>query len=470
MLYIVTVLSFLVIINTVYSAPDIQINSPANATYDNNKVFVNVTSNETVDFYITGVTKNIYLEKNTTDVQTSLFGKKGTYTFVIHASNSNGASVKNVTYSISEHNPVNISEGGVLMSSDTEYVLVNNITDDIAWGLPTHNITVNLNGFTIDSYSPISVSCSYSKVFNGTLNGFYGILLDFGMGCLFEDLTIHANELGVQLGVVRDVVFERINMTAPVAMLSVDHSAKLTIKDSNIQGDSGNSAFQHEFSGPDEYTLEHVNITNFAKDFSWLGTPYTPQYILRNSVLRIDESDQSLCGPARIYKQHLVIVNTIDENGNGVPVVVEITDNATIEGDVDFNINSNPTSSVFVATNESGIGSAWITEKVSIISIESPFDIEETVFSPYQITARTKTQNVTTTLYAFGNSTYNVPINLTFPTALPVCTKEQMLDLNNDEVINTKDALIILRTMVGKDVTINATKECNAISFWPVQG
>jgi hypothetical protein len=43
-----------------------------------------------------------------------------------------------------------------------------------------------------------------------------------------------------------------------------------------------------------------------------------------------------------------------------------------------------------------------------------------------------------------------------------------MLDLDNNGVINSKDAQIVLKRMVGQTVTTNGTKQCNALNFFPV--
>jgi len=451
----------------VSAAPDIQILSPQNIQYNTTKVNISVTSNETVDFYVKGFKRDFYVKDNATNYESAVYGKTGTYEFTIYANNSNGATTKTVEFNISASNPVEITEGGLLYSSNTEYILVNNISDFLYWTFPTENISLNLNGFAINYPLAISSICSRSKVANGTLNG--QVAIDFSIGCLFKNLSITVEgEAGVVVWDTENTFFEDITVKAPVGIYSAEHTAVLTIKNSTFIGFGPDDvAFLHDVSTNDDFTLENVKFVNFTKDAEWLDVDI-PTYTLRNTVLNLSESELFYFeGVAKMYTQHLAVINTTDQNGEGVPVVVEIDDGSTISGDSMFDLNANPTKSLLIATNESGLAEVWLTEKVSLLRMESPLTIENVTFSPYNLTARTRDTSTTTTLNIVGNSTFNVNMSLEFPDAeLPTCTLFQMLDLNNDGDVDAKDIKVVVDYMVGKPVEISSVKNCNALNLF----
>lgn len=60
-----------------------------------------------------------------------------------------------------------------------------------------------------------------------------------------------------------------------------------------------------------------------------------------------------------------------------------------------------------------------------------------------------------------------IEFNLEFPQQeLPQCTIAQMLDLNNDGDVNAKDIKIIVDFIVGRPLSINSTKNCNALNLF----
>ena len=457
------------------ATPDIQILSPQNIQYNNTKVIINVTSNETVNFYIKGLLRDFLVKNNDTNYESAFYGKTGNYELTIYANNSNGSATETVEFNISAPNPVEITEGGYLGSSNTEYILVNNITMGLGWSFPTENISVNLNGFAINN-GAIGADCSHSKIANGTINE--GMLyLSFSTGCLFKNLSItHEEEEGIVVWDTENTVFEDIIVTASFGIYSAEHTAKSIVRNSTFISSgppipdwyvtNDDVAFMHDMSQNDEFTLENVKVVNFTKDVNWLDASI-PTYILRSTKLNISESDVWFSGVAKVYTQHLAVINTTDQNGEGVPVVVEIKDNSTISGDPMFDFNVNPTHSLLIATNESGLADVWLTEKISILRIESPLSEEVISYSPYNLTARTRDTTTTTTLNIVGNSTFKVNMSLDFPTAeLPACTLFQMLDLNNDGDITAKDMKIVVDYMVGKPVEISSLKNCNALNLF----
>ena len=123
-------LSLILIVSSIYivsATPQITINSPQQTEYNSTQILLNVTSNETVNFFFkdphTG--KMFPIGENATSLNSYLYINQGSHKFTIWANNSNGETNATVLFNTTKHNPVNITECGYLISSDTAYVLNN---------------------------------------------------------------------------------------------------------------------------------------------------------------------------------------------------------------------------------------------------------------------------------------------------------------------------------------------------------
>ena len=199
---------FLLIVSMsfILAAPNIQINSPQSITYSTTKVLVNISSNETVDFYLKNLRNNLTVKLNSTIYESSLYGKTGNYNFIIYANNSNGISSKNVSFSISASNPINITSCGLLISPNARYEVMNDLSGEcINWREDVNNATFDINGFKIESNSwPITINCFFSEILNGTLNhtadnNLAGLDIQNGDSCLFKDLNIESLTNGISI-------------------------------------------------------------------------------------------------------------------------------------------------------------------------------------------------------------------------------------------------------------------------------
>lgn len=459
------------------AAPDLQIVSPqAFASYDSTNVTINVTSNETVDFFFRSMKRDHYIERNSTSYVSRFYGQNGTVGFTIFANNSNGVSNRTVEFNFTKHNPVEVggTSGGVIGSPDTEYVLVGDIGSTLFVDITTENISVNLNGYTIngDGSASIIMLCSKSVIYNGSLVG--GVNMDFADGCLLKDLAGTSNDYALRLFNIYDLTVDGMTMTTPVGV-SIDQEGfvDLHLKNSRftspVPEGEGTVGFIHDDTVADSIIMEETKFVNYSLDFLWINEPLNPEFILRNSKIALEGADQTAEGTARIYTQHKALLNTTDQNGVGIPVAVEIFDNSTIEGDFSSYLNGNPTDKILVATNSSGLAEVWVTEKVDLIRINSPPEVRTVEYDPYVMRAIARDANATVLLNISSNSTFPVPIGMNFPsqnaTTLPDCAISSMLDLNGDGSVNAHDMKVIVEFMTNKPVTVVSLKGCNALKM-----
>ena len=483
---IISTFLFIVLLSSlVAAAPNIQILSPQNTNYASHKILLNVTSNETVDFFMKGArNNNRVIAKNVTNYESFLYGKIGEFNFSINANNSDGVDSESVVYNITlTDNPINITDNGFLTSPNTEYRIVNNLSSGyLFWSEGTYNIDLNLNGFTIYALSnAINAQCFFSKIYNGTIKvittGLWdtGLTLDTSDSCLFKDLSIETNGVGVIFMTGADrIKFENVNIKAPYGV--VNYNNFLTVaefKNVTITGTGGGAAFRHLTSLSDTYTLEEVVVSNYSKDISIEDYASRVEYVLRSSTINTSGTKEGFTnweqryGITRLLKQHKVIINLTDQNGNPISGAVEIVENNFNPNQEIQTIDHNPTAQVFIGTNAAGVGETFLTEEIEVITSFSPMVSEKKKFDPYNLTARSKGVSADRIInFSATNSTIRVGISFTFQ-EVPQCTILQMLDLNNDGVVDTQDALFIIRQKIGHAVSFNSTKNCQGINLNP---
>lgn len=501
-----SILSFF-ILSFISSAPTITIYSPQNITYNSTKIPINVTSNEPVDFFIrnekTG--KVMVLARNTTKLENSIYARIGTYDFTIQANNSGGESSETIVFSTSAHNPISITECGWLYSSDTKYVLEQDIQDEdtgtCLWIYHLRNITFDLNGHTVRAsntypYTRRAIAMSYvsnSQMYNGTVKsnaapyiGPYGqcypeiaFVLDISK-TRFSNMKIEGF-LGADVWSLNEVSFENVTINSSIGIWYYLMKNTQFINSSFIWNgedvcygmNSPTTAFCDQ-STYSEIFLERTNITGFPENDFYLDNTLTDIY-LRNTNINLSKIRYSdYVADARIYTQHLLVINVTDQFNKTGSGVIEIEDNGIFERKTGLEslnqVLSNPTAHLLVATNDEGEAAVWVTEKLTYAKSSSPAVVEEFDFSLYNLTAKTWDTNETIPLNLTGHhSTIPVifKIQTLAPEELPECAMNEMLDLNHDEEINIQDAIIVLRKIAGLPISANSTRECKGITFNP---
>lgn len=479
-------------ISLISAVPQLTINSPQSTTYNTTKIFLNVTSNEPVDFFIKGPVgqRDIILKENSNNFQNYLYVSEGEHEFKIWANNSNGETNATISFNTTIHNPVNITECGMLGSSDTEYFLNNDVGNDFTsvciYISNVRNISLDLKGHSINSgvgFYPASLRMFYvsnAKIFNGSINSdpAYGIVMDVSLSkTKFLDLNLSGN-VGVSVWDMQDVFFENVNINSTTGLYYWSVS-NIHFINSTFLWNGGSSsgcapvpsAFC-DWSDHSEFFLEETNITGFPDyDFYLRGT-FTDLYLRNTKINTTKVSYSDYAADVRIFTQHLILIDVTDQLNESGSGVVEISGigSASTETEYDAVIETimNPTADLLIATNENGTAEIWLTEKLTHAQSSSPAVVIEYEFSPYNLTAKTWDTNTTVALDLRNvNSTIPVSFMLNVPVQFPTCTVAQMLDLNNDGTVDTKDALIIIRYKTGQDVSINSTKQCSGVNLNP---
>jgi hypothetical protein len=481
----------IVLISSIISAtPIITINSPENITYDSQKVSINITSNEIVDFFFRDLKtgKDVLLAENVTELNDYLYVKSGSHKFIIWANNSNGVVNNSVEFSSTISNPINISSGGYLFSSDTSYILSGDILPGGLMIFNLRNISFNLNGHAMGELQIIYDSDI--KVYNGNIenlgrdtHGTRPWMLELeGSKMTFRNLNITGYFGIVAYPLIADIRFENVKINSSVGFWYESASDIYFINSSFTWngGGVGVLPFPTAFwdcSSHSKIILQETNITGFHYNF-YIEGAYSDIY-LRSSNINISKIRYpDWTSDVRFFKQHLVIINISDQFGLNGACSVRIMDNGILprkEGiENEFETYVNPTGKIFVPTGETGTGEAWLTEKLTIAKTSSPVEITEYDFSNYTLTTRgwgSENYSEITLNLTGHNSTIYVDFPITTGLGgeeLPKCTIMQMLDLNNDGFVNIQDAVIILRKISGLEVSESGTsKQCEGINLNP---
>ena len=483
----------------VSATPQITIISPQPNSYDSTKIALNVTSNEPVDFFIKtprGL-RSILLAENVTAFDSYLYVNEGEHEFTIWANNSNGESNATVIYSSTIHNPVNITNCGILSSPDTEYVLENDINagnDGYCMAMSeVRNVSFNLNGYTISASDTYSGSyrraftiggVSNTQIFNGTVNGsstphsegITEVILIDASRTKFSNLNI-SGMIGFTAINLNKVIFEDVHINSSVGMYYDYISDTYFINSSFIWNGNSNlpvvacvpSAFC-EGSYVSEIFLEETNISGFPEyDFhmKWTST----DFYLRNTKINLSRVIYpAFPSDTRFFTQHLGIITTTDLFGRPQEATVRISDSGTILKKSDFDIFLetlvNPTSEILTSTDENGRAEIWLTEKLTYAKTSSPAVVTEYDFSPYNVTVISGDAISTTNLSLTGlNSTIPMNFSLNIPVALPTCTIAQMLDLTGNGIVDISDKNLLQDYLTGKTLAVNGTKQCEGINM-----
>ncbi len=495
------IFAFVFIISFVSAVPQLTIHSPQNMTYNSTKILVNVTSNEVGDFFLrnerTG--ERQILSANVTGLETYIYASEGNHSFNIFMNSSVGVGNQSVNFSTTLHNPVNVTSCGFLSSSDTKYVLNNDISHSIN-GLGciylsgSRNVSFNLNGHTITAARASGLSVRWVsdiEIFNGTVNGSATLttgkrpyLLDLeGTKLRFENLIIDGH-IGALVWGLNNVVFENVTMNSSIGFWFYGPVTDTYFINSSIMWNGKNphhytipSGFL-DWSSNSIFTFENSTVGGFPEyDFNLEGA-YT-DYYLRNSNIDISKvSYPNWVADTRFIEQHLIIINVTDQFGVSGACSVRILDNGLLPRyhglEAKLKTLGNPTADIYIPVEETGEGQEWVTEKITLARSSSPAVITEYEFSNYTLTTRgwgSDNYSQITLDLTDHNSTIRVDFPITTPSIgeeLPNCTITQMFDLNNDGVVNIQDAIIVLRFISGKDVSVSETsKGCEGINLNP---
>lgn len=478
--YLFVFVCFVLAASYVYAAPQIIIVSPENIVYDSSKIFLNVTSNETADFFIKDARgqRELVLLENTSELTDYLYLKEGKHEFRIWARNNNGETNASVFFNSSVSNPVNVISCGFLFSSNTEYILSSNISSVSGYRcihiVDATDVNFNLNENTIEcEYCSIVLQanwCSNVEIYNGTIKGgSNSVVLDLETKNInFIDVNVIGGYAGIYAYAMQNALFERVSVNSPVGFWFEtlnDVSFVNSTFTRNGGFANGECAFK-PFGNHATLVLEEFKVNGFKTDFCVEGG-YTDFYF-RNTKFNMSKSNYpNWPTSTRFYRQHKVIIDVSDQLNKTGSGVIQIK-NTIHHNPNKFREKDNPTGNLLIATDENGRAETWLTEKLFIAKTSSPPVIEDIDFSEYNITAKTwNGEETTVQLSLASNTTIPVSIQISVPVALPECTISQLLDLNNDNTINIQDAVIILRYISGLPVTSSGSKECTGISLNP---
>jgi len=378
------IFSLLIIFSSlsVSAVPIITINSPQATSYDSTKIILNISSNEPADFFFKNLRtgERRYILQNATNLESFIYVNQGVHEFKIWANNSNGESNASVVFSTSQHNPIDITDCGFLSSSDTRYVLNNDIKTSPGNGVCIYassirNSTIDLNGHTISAGTDAGVNHamdlygSNNELFNGTINGSHlGSPLTFLLVTELSKGKIYNLRFNGFLGMwifnMDDVILNNITMNTSVGVWNLGtkntHFVNSSFSWDGVEGTGSTGCFSSAFcdwSGYSEIFLQNITITGFPnQDFYLRGA--LSDFYLRNTNIDLSKvSYPDWVADMRIFTQHLILINVTDQLNKTGSGVIEVEDNGLFPhssedfGD-DFSTLVNPTDNLLIATDE----------------------------------------------------------------------------------------------------------------------
>ena len=490
-----SLLFFILIFSILFvsAAPKLIIHSPQAIEYDSTKILLNITSNETVDFFIKdprGV-RNLILAENAIELNSYLYLNEGEHDFTIWANNSHGETNASVIFNTSVHNPVEITSCGFLSSSNTEYILMNDVVGDISGSClilsNLVNSSVDLNGYDIgiDSIADYRRTIriyyvSGLELFNGSVGGSAihqgSEVLELDTSRIkFSNLNI-SGFIGIRVWSLKDVIFDNVHINSSIGVFHWSASNTYFINSSFVwngvpgREDCPSSAFCG-WADRSEFFLEEVNISNFPENDFIINSGFSDFYLRNTKVVFSKIRYPDTTSDTRFFNQHLILIDVTDqfnESGSGIVEIIDTGEFSRKTGtDALFETLINPTAELLVATERDGTVQIWLTEKLVLARSSSPAVVTEYDFSPYNLTARTWNSNTSAILDLRDvNSTIPVSFQINVPAQLPACTLSQMLDLNNDGSVTIADKNIVTDFINGKNVSTNGTKQCEGINLF----
>lgn len=481
-----------------FAAPIININSPRNMNYENNKVAIDINSSEPVNFYFknerTGEKRVV--EENVDNLTSFIYAKPGTYDFTIWAENESGETSETVSFTVTSDTesdgPVEVTSCGTLYSSDTDYILMNDISTTSYRCLTlsnVRNVTLNLNGYTINSgyRGALAVHWSYDvHVFNGAvkgspvpLSGSAPWILEIeGANLKFEDLFIEGY-VGVVCWPLDSVMFNNVTVNSSTGIW-FEAASNIYFVNSSIlwngvvSGWTPKSAFWAWGGHAKSIILEDTTIDgNFPENLNTESA--SVDFYLRNTNIDLEKIYYSpWASDTRFFKQHLIILEVSDQHNVTGPTSVEIADNGIFpaaEGiEAGFTTQLNPSAHALVPIDKNGQGSIWLNEKLINAKGSDPIVVTEYDFSPYTLTAVAwGSDEVVTEELVLTDQPYTIPVSITIQSpeaTLPPCEVSSMLDLNNDGVVDIEDTVIIMRYITELPIVVSEElKGCEALNF-----
>ena len=242
----VTVLVFSICFSAAgFATPSITIVSPQNTTYSSlDPIVINVTSNEVTDFYFRGrVGKPAVIARSATSFVSKIFGTRGSINFTVYANNSGGLTVKSVIYTINHSSIVNVTDCGLLSSSNTTYVLQNDISNPggVCILMSAAEIILDMNYYTIDAETGIVANCISSSIKNGKLIGFTGILVPSASKCHMSNMTIESESTAIEASFFTNSLIENITITNASEAITFEDSTNLVMRRLKMRGTGAGS-------------------------------------------------------------------------------------------------------------------------------------------------------------------------------------------------------------------------------------
>lgn len=415
-----------VLFPAVSAAPSLTITSPANgSSHSTQGISFSVTSDETADFFIERANgRRVYLDSGVTSYATTLWQKAGDFSFTIHANSSSGTASKTVWYSSTVSNPISITSCGATLSSNTAYVVANNISGTSCLTIEDLvNVTVDLQGYTVSGLNALTIT-NTEQVFlhNGHVSsGGIPMRLTQVSDMILEDLLVTSSSIAWNVeesisGTVRNTVFETDDGMSGMSFSVLSSGGSSVVFDGVTMR---LEEIRYEpFNGDEQPLLldEFRNVTFFLADgeteFPFVCAGYSLcEFVFTDTntsdvVFEVEEGDHQMT----VINKDRLEVHVKDQEGDGVP--------ATVELDTLSPFIHNDDANVLFATDEDGNRTHYVTSSIVIYESGQDQILQQHLNPQYNITCRSG--DVVET----GNITFASPAEISFTLVFPTATTD----------------------------------------------
>lgn len=318
------------------------------------------------------------------------------------------------------------------VNDNTTYTLVNDLPScDVDLSTRNANITIDLNGYTLDGQFKVTQFIDPIEIYGGTITGNLYLYAQYANNYYIHDLTVNGSSNYFDGYLSQKIFLERVTFNIDDSEYWINWmSGGTTVKDSTVNCLSGTCYDNLNGMGAGDITWENVKLNGVSNE---LNSPYMISGIwtLINTSLPADP-EIYLAGyteaGAKIINLQPFYLDVKDQNNNHIDAMAEIHGSGGIHlTDTGYN----PTRDVYTGIPN---GKAVIYLATNITWMDGNKNIHSFQYPAYNVTV--KSRNKADSRIVTFHSPASENFTLTFPTANGTTTYVTSASVNAQQINN----------------------------------